>query len=259
MSLADDLQDLKQTKDYQESGTDGVQNDILAEGSSDVKESKSKREAPPVNFKIIGKIAAGIVGVIMIVALVMILSKPKAPDWTDEVDNTGFVEEPTFSYSEDEKALLRSNGYTGDEIEEYEFNERDALELVAEAEAKRKEVMDAEIGPYLNGGTEEFKRLQELTWVGGKEVDDNIVTNNQSYKLKVGTFNCDYFKIPAYGSQLFIKCYLKDYNQPVFMSVTPERYSKLDEKGNIVIIVEFNEYPGRKICVTNVYEKNIKK
>ena len=201
-----------------------------------------------------------VIGVIMTILLLNLpkLSSGKKVDWLDKVDEeeTEEVVEPPFEYTTAEVKALRANGYTGDEIDEYEFQCVPVDRLIAQAEKERKELYDKEIAPYLDGASDEFNELRELTWLAGEEFI--VVGDAKDLKYKVVTINTDYIKVPAHCNQLFLKVFLDaDRRKAAFMSVTPDVYAKKSDEGNIVVTVTYCT-GEENIIVTNIVEKELK-
>ena len=273
MGLLDDIEFIQQGSSYEEQPS-AEAGSVVTEASSEASSSESSRSNPfsrrkknkessgpkepktgKEKLKLVGIGAGVILTVILIGCSAYFLTKDKGPAWMQEVEEEGI---PVFEYSMEEREMLRLNGFTGDDIERYEVEERDPYVLAEEAENARKAKYDAEIKPYLDGASEEFKTLKSLTWIGTGAMSSSVLNENSNYEERYGTYNCDYQKIPAYGSQLFLKLDLVDFNTDVFMSVTPKRYLSLNDTGNIVVVIEYNKYDDGSILVTGIKEKNIK-
>lgn len=170
-------------------------------------------------------------------------------------------DENTFSYSQDEIEDLRENGYTGDEIEEFELNEIPAQRKIDDAVQKRKAKYDEEILPYLDGASDKYKELEEYTWLGGAPFSYDVNKENEDWYYKNMTLNLDYDKVPARGVQCFLRLHLKektDENDPLymFMTVTPQRYEELPEHGNIVVYIEYT-VTDQGTVVTRIDEQRV--
>jgi hypothetical protein len=265
MSLADDLTTImKQTSTYKEETPSNIE-DINKEISDTSNNESVKEDDNPFKKISLSKILTNpkmimsMLGIIILIIMGIIF----IPELIKEPEDTGaeFLEDldiTTYKYSLEEKSLMRIAGYTADEIERYEIEERDPYELIKEVEIKRKEQYETDIKPLFDSASDEYKFLMNNTWVGGKDIlPDVITTKDSNYNKSYGTYNCDYRKIPAKGSQLFLKLYIVELNSTVFMSITPERYSELNETGNIVVTLYFNEYSDGSIIVTEVSEKEI--
>lgn len=294
MALADDLnglndQPMHQTKNYKDQAPGGgkagpedvssVNDEILGGDDVSTKSSKRKERSLPKAGKKsddsddgVGIMSSGFfqnklrlvligVGVILFIVLFIFayqyFTRDKGADFMQGMEDGTDV--AAFSYTMEERELLRNNGYTGMDIERYEVEERNPADLVSEAEAKRKEINDVELKPYLDGASEEFNTLKKFTWLGTGVMSPQVfTTDNTVYEQYYGIYNCDYTKVPAYGVQLFLRVELAEFNnQMIFMSVVPERYNELTESGNLVIDLRFNKYPDGSILVTDVKEKDI--
>lgn len=279
MSLRDDLNSvvMQQTSDYKEeptgnSSTKGnintreLTDSVLAspdekkEKKNPFKHKKDENAELMDNKKkliIAGSVIGGIVFLVCFGLGFHYITKDRGTAWMQEIEEG---ELPTFEYSAEERAILRENGYTGDDIERFEVEERDYRSLVKEAEEARKLKYETEILPYLDGASPQYKELERLTWLGTGDMSSVILTSSEGqYEQRYGSYNCDYVKLPAKGSQLFIKLTLMDFNnKEIFMTVTPERYNELQDTGNIVVTIEYYRYSDGSILVHSVYEKDIK-
>lgn len=223
--------------------------------SSTEPKSKLNLEMP----KIEPKVVIITIVVILLVAAVGIggyeFSKDKLPGFAQEVEDGDVDLEPVFQYSPEDIQRLRDNGYTGDEIESYQEREFDVETLIEQAEMRRQALYDAEVKPLLDGASDAYKNLQENTWVGfGNQLDLSNLGEGMNYH---GTYNCDYAKVPPYGNQLYIKLYAQDLNLIFFTTVTAERYLELQDKGNIVMNIEYTDYGNGRIVINDVSEKII--
>lgn len=281
MSLADNLEDImKQTSDYREEAPGGKSseqsakdvekiNEEILGGADATPNNKKKRENPfkhkddedgGSNRKKFLIAIGGMLGVALLVgglyAAYTYATRDRGTDWMQEVEENPA---PAFQYSIEEREVLRANGYTADDIERFEVEERDPVQLVEEAKAARKAVYDEEIKPYLDGASPKFNELKELTWLGTGEMSSTILSSEEGqYEQRLGAYNCDYKKIPAYGSQLFVKLTLMDFDgKEIFMTVTPDRYNELSDTGNIVVTIDYYLYSDGSILVHDVFEKDI--
>ena len=146
------------------------------------------------------------------------------------------MEEELFQYTDDEVEALREAGYTGYEIDDFEFNEVDAQSLINEAAEKRKAMYEQELVPYLDSASEEFKDLKNKTWLCLDNFE--IPSDTESWQYEQENYNVDYEKIGSRGLQCFIKFYLED-GGVGFTTVTPERYVTLADKGNMVLNIKY--------------------
>lgn len=270
MSLKDDLEgiSMKQTKEYKEEAPSTEEsidevNEVINNGGKKERPNPFKKEEDGEN-KLNPKKAIIGLGILILVVVVGFgatqiskkISSNKGASFLDDMED----EIASFKYDMEERELLRANGYTGDDIERYEVEEINPYQLIREAEARRKEINDNEIAPYLDGASDKYKELEAKTWLGTGPMSPNILnTEEVNYEQRYGSYNCDYEKIPPMGSQLFLKVHALDFNKVIFMTVTSERYNELEPEGNIVVDIEYNKYEDDSILVTNVYEKDIRK
>lgn len=176
--------------------------------------------------------------------------------YTDEED-TGFIEK--FSYTQDEVTELRAYGYTGDEIEQYEIEEKSAEELLNEAKLAMQKAYEEQWGVYVDSTSKGFKKLNRLTWLGlpkttlpkNSKNEDGIYNGYE----EIHTRNVDYVKVEPRGYQTFIKCTMSD-GSSFFYSIDPRRYIELKDSGNIVLEVTFLNWEGQWF-ITDVVEKDI--
>lgn len=225
------------------------------DGSIREEERKASESFDTISRKqifILGGAIFGVICIIIFVVVVCIFSgKEKTveetiPEWMTE-EYTDFV----FEYTNQEKEALRLAGYTGREIEEFEFLEKDANTLVEKAAEDRKKQYEKEILPYFNAASDEFKELWENSWLGQADLVYDQDTTQYAYYYEV--MNVDYVKLPAKGHQLFIKFFLEN-GDAVFMTVTPERYLTLKDSGNIVIKVSYTQTADGKRIITDTKE-----
>lgn len=222
--------------------------------------STNEQPSGKTGFVLDGKIKAMIAGLVAIVLIgggLVFYFTQKSKEQEEQLPEWAIETEPEFSYTADQKATLRSYGYTADDIEEAIAFQTPFEDLVQSAENSIQAKLDSEIGPYLDSASDEFKWLRGMTWVGGEEVPTSVFSEESAPEFRYGTYNCDYEKVPAYGTQLFIKLDILDMGITAFMDVTPERYATLDDSGNIVVIVEYNKYPDGTVIITDLGEKDV--
>lgn len=200
-----------------------------------------------------------IAGVIVIIVFIVLLSKTisdkkqvELEEHADELLSTEEVE--IFQYTVDEVEALRNAGYTGYEIDDFEFNEMDAESLIKEAEEKRKAIYETEIVPYLDAASDEFKDLKNKTWLCLDNFE--IPSDPESWKYEQNNYNVDYEKIASCGMQCFIKFYMPD-GSIGFTTVSPERYMTLDDKGNLVLNIRYCVMSNGNRVIVDAYEVNI--
>ena len=181
---------------------------------------------------------AGVVGIILIIIAISSSAKKKQAE-ADAAHADELLEpysEEVFSYTPEEVEALRENGYTGYEIDDFEFDEVDAASLIQAAEEKRKAKYEAELVPYLDSASEEFKSLKSKTWLCLDEFE--IGEDPSQWEYHTENFNVDYEKITASGMQCFIKFYLAD-GGIGFLAIKPDRYAEIDPSGNMVLKINY--------------------
>jgi hypothetical protein len=198
-------------------------------------------------------IALAIVVVAVLTISIAAWMKGKEAEKFEEWE-TSIYEEPPFAYTAEEIQLLRANGYTGDEIEQNELDGVNSDILIQSAADARQALFDKEWEPLFDKASPEFKDLQEHTWVGGEDLDYG--TDENMYTYHVYTYNGVYEKIEPKGNQLWVMVTLKN-GTHVFFSVTPERYTALDQTGNMVVELTYTNTGDDKLVITNVKEKPI--
>lgn len=172
-------------------------------------------------------------------------------------NGTGSIEK--FSYTQDEVTELRAYGYTGDEIEQYEIEEKSAEELLNEAKLAMKKAYEEQWGVYVDSTSKGFKKLNRLTWLGlpkttlpkNSKNEDGIYNGYE----EIHTRNVDYVKVEPRGYQTFIKCTMSD-GSSFFYAIDPRRYIELKDSGNIVLEVTFLNWEGQWF-ITDVVEKDV--
>lgn len=143
--------------------------------------------------------------------------------------NTGNI-----SYNDKTVAALRKWGYT---LNEMEIASRDGLSadtLVEAAKEARKQATWETMQSLMDSTSEDYQHLCATTWLGLPPIDVSGFNTETIYLADQYTVNVDFEKIESRGTQLWLKCYLKDGNV-VFLQVTPQRYNQLPDSGNIVI------------------------
>ena len=203
---------------------------------------------------IIGGVAVILV-VVLILVLVLILNegegtKDDLPDFVTEEDIENPTEPEEFKYTDEQKELLRSYGFTGTDIENFERDQFDPNEAVKRVIALR-EAAEANIWKeYYAGRGKRFKRLENLTYFGNKprKVPKGAVDSTYYEQL-----NVDYEKVPLYGGQCFLKIILKDRGTNAFMCIEPDRWRQLKKKGNIVVGITYS-FIKKKAFITNIVE-----
>ena len=211
--------------------------------------SESKDKNPMLTKAIVFGVAT-LIGIITIVVMSMYLTQRKEKvqnDWADSLDEVG----SEFTYSDSEVELLRLNGYTGYEIEEYAALGYPADSLVEEAEAERESLLAKEYADLLDSASPEYQELRSKTWLGQKEFP--IDEGTEPLTKYTQNMNLDYEKVTASGYQLWLKLYVKE-DLAVFMAVPPDRWNSLTDSGNIVVQLEYVKMDNGYIVITDITE-----
>ena len=252
------FEDLDETIEFEEEQVDDTsfENDSIEDSDSE-ESNKFITLFKSINPKIL------VVGVIVIMILFIIavfvgkksLEEKKEQELQEHADAIISGEQVTveevFAYTQAEIEALRLAGYTGVEIDDYEFEEVDAQSLIKAAEEARKAQHEAEIVPYLNSASDEFKVLRSNTWVGLEEFD--IPEDKETWQYYIETYNVDYQKVAAAGMQCFVKFYLPDGNVG-FFTLSPDRYISIADSGNMVIRVKYCAMSNGIQVITDVEE-----
>lgn len=171
---------------------------------------------------------------------------------TTDVQDTSTADE----YSNTEDIELRKRGYTADEIE---FSREHGIpydDMIAQADADIENQQRQVLASLSDEGSEAYQTLLNMTWLQGADLSITDATYDEFGNLSVyeetKTMNIDYTKVPAKGTQLFLKCNLLDYGV-AFMTVSPDRWLQLADSGNILVNVTF-EHWNDIIVVKDIYE-----
>lgn len=223
-----------------------------------------------------------VVAVIIIAALVIVISKKPGKEknnedsdftyqddgWEDTdtyTDDEFFSDENTEtpeyvssgSYDAEQIASLRKWGYTGDEIEFYMNSGVTYESLLETAKEQRKEAEKETIAELGDIGTKAYKQLMRMTWLVGKEFKVKKINLEGEdagiLEYEALVENVDYVKCPPRGKQLFIRITLDD-GTYAFMTVPPERWVTMKQKGNIVVDYTLETYGNCKV-ITNITER----
>lgn len=208
-----------------------------SEETPKVVSAEDKPEKLP-HKRIIFGIVGVLVAVLIAISIFSIVGKKaaKKPDPEDitvgDSDYWSQYDEPS-TYTEDEKTLLRSWGYTGDEIESNEKSKTHVDDLVAEA----KKEQEAARATLSNPQSPEYQKLLNETWLGQDAINlpaykKDVTESELSYVTH--TYNADYTKVPPHGHNLFLKVYLPD-GSYAFMECAITRFMQLKDVGNIVV------------------------
>lgn len=165
----------------------------------------------------------------------------------DTTSSNTIVEDTNVSSSlnsDETVILLRKLGYTGDEIQLAQQLGLDLQKLISEAQLLREQEAQEQLAKAMDTASPEYQQmyynsifcLPKVTFEGFDATADSAVNRDSYYVV-----NADYEKVPTYGNQLWIKVKIAN-NTYVFYSITPERYQKLPDSGNIVVKVYYTLY-----------------
>ena len=162
----------------------------------------------------------------------------------------------TAEYSNTEDIELRKRGYTADEIEFSREHGISYEDMIAQADADIENQQRQVLASLSDEGSEAYQTLLNMTWLQGADLSITDATYDEFGNLSVyeetKTMNIDYTKVPAKGTQLFLKCNLQDYGV-AFITVAPDRWLQLADSGNILVNVTF-EHWNDVIVVKDIYE-----
>lgn len=237
---------LEQRREYEEQGDFAASSPIASGTSSDSGDSEGKR----LKMIVIGIVAACIVLGVLIIVISIGAKNPDKPKKQKTTEATEEYIEYVFQYTYEELEALQLNGYTGRQIEEFQEMEVSADLLIAEAKADRQALYEAEIAPYRDSTSDEYKELLRSTWLGW---DDLYLADPSQCGYFSDKYNLDFTKITPKGHQLWICLYLED-GTDYYMSVTPEQYLRLPQSGNIVVEITRVKQPDGSYIVTGAKE-----
>lgn len=208
--------------------------------------------------------AIGLVAIIVTIALVALfgvfnkgtMETPGTadPEIIDPVaEDPGFLDEYViqFQYTKEEREQLRAWGYTGSEIEDYQLEQTPAADLIAKA----KEAQEQARATLANPESPEYQNLLNQTWLGEPAVTPPYVGADTPYTITQRRENCDYVKCEPHGTNLMLKVELPSGTHH-FMEVSIVQWSRLNDRGNIVVDYQEIEYEG-KVFITNMHEVEV--
>lgn len=253
---------IEQGSEYKGPKLDGKKADTTRAARNSMRPTRPEQPERETNPKLKLYIGLGAGGLLLVILLLvfgvkaynnMILKQQQAH--TDEllegVDDPDDEYEYERTYTSKEREALRIAGFTGTEIEEFQYFGYDPAEKVREVEEARALKYEQEIAPYLDAASDEFKELLANTWVGQEEF--KVSSNTDEYNYRTTTLNLDYEKITPTGVQLFLKVYLNE-EQIIFMPMEPSRWVQIADKGNIVVKINYVEMDNGSIVVLDMYE-----
>lgn len=143
-----------------------------------------------------------------------------------------------LTYSEDEVNKLRAQGYSNEEITEFQNNAVDfRYPYYMALEGYYSYQLDNEL-PLYDLSSSEYKELISDTWLSlNKRTDLVEWTEDYMAYSREERQNLDYEKVEPYGNQLFLKIYLDASNHESFflLNVSPQEWNQLDDSGNVVV------------------------
>lgn len=159
---------------------------------------------------------------------------PAADNSGSASDNRTAVSDPYtyISFSGDEVASLRANGYTGDEIEYAAQQGKSYDELINEANTARENANKEWMDTVLNSASDGYKDLMNRTFLGLPTTAETT-EGREVYHVETKTENVDYEKIGVYNYQAWVKLHLSFGD--IFYLMPLDRYDDLPNTGNIVI------------------------
>ena len=228
--------------------TDTVINTTRQKPVNKPKEKKEKGSSGKFNLNS-PKVKFGLIGILVAVGLfgLVTLTGGDSEGTGDEVieptstpTQTEYIPVPTsipWMYTSAEIEKLREVGYTGTEIEQFNNNKVSFQMLYDTAVQKRDAWVQEAVAPLYDETSDEFKQKLNNTWLGLPEnnvMDDWGITYG-NYTVRK---NLDYEKVKPHGGQLYIKVYFADkmdIGDYFFVNVTPDEWSKLRDKGNVIV------------------------
>lgn len=173
-------------------------------------------------------------------------------------ESASAVSEPVVeeTATDDERVLLRSMGYSGDEIDYSLRNGFSVQALVDAAQKLYDDEADKALRRMSDSASEEFRYIIDNTYFSqvGYEFEPvkDLEFGTYDYTHDSYTVNADYVKCPTYGAQLQLKCRVAR-DLWLWYIVTPERWETLPDEGNIVLRVNYTKY-GVNTYVTSISE-----
>lgn len=169
-------------------------------------------------------------------------------------DDTVTAEPETAT--DEERLKLRAMGYSGDEIDIALSEGFSVDSLIESAQELYDEEAEEALVRMSDAASPEFKYIIKNSYFGqtGYEFVDISQADFGTYDYYKGSYvvNADYVKCPTYGAQLQLRCKVAQ-DLELFYVVSPERFAKLPQEGNIVLRVEYTVY-GANTYVTDIHE-----
>lgn len=176
---------------------------------------------------------------------------------TDTEDTTvqqaSGLDDPNYSYdgsdvyaslgTSEASVLLKSYGYTGDEIEMAQQLGLSTEQLVTAAQAVMDQRNAESLERMSDHASKEYQTMHEYSIFSmpKHKFVETEYTGENVYEEKSFTVNADFEKVPTYGNQLMLKVKVAN-NLYGFMVVDPERFQDLPKSGNMVVEVKGIKY-----------------
>lgn len=180
-------------------------------------------------------------------------------DLTKAVQDTSALDALNLSEG---NLILKSYGYTGDEIELAQSLGLSVEQLVSAAQAKRDEVTAESLERMSDHASKEFQMMYNYSQYSMPHYTFyEIPDGADKWVLNDGYFivNADYEKCPTYGYQLQLKVKIAN-GTYVYMNTDPYHWEELADEGNIVVRVDYILYGQTKkkshLYVTGLTEIN---
>lgn len=175
----------------------------------------------------------------------------------EEYDPSLYEEPDIEDISTEDMILLRSYGYTGDEIE---YSISHGFSVEAMVERSKAEMDEANRESWVrtsDAASAEYKYLLENTYLSQPEAmpvsdQDELEFMERVDRTRTEEVNCDYVKCPMNGLQLYLKCKVAT-DIYYWYPIDPSRWCKLPDRGNIVLKVTYREY-GDGLYITGATE-----
>lgn len=155
---------------------------------------------------------------------------------------------PPFAYTKSEVKELRSWGYTGDEIEEFQSQEKNVKTLVNESKKaqieKKAEVNKALVSASTMSGNEQYAYVLANSMYGLPiQVRDKSAGLSDMYTETVAV---NYRKLPLQGFQPMIKITVPNTEVTLYHNLSLTDYDLLPETGIVKISMDYYLFDGMK-------------
>lgn len=160
----------------------------------------------------------------------------------------------------DASKVLKSYGYTGDEIELAKTLGVSVEQLVMAAQSLRDNVAAKSLERMSDHASQEFQMMYNYSLYSLPNFKYKAIPKDaETWVWQDGSFtvNADYEKCPTYGYQLQLKVKVAN-GTYAYMYVTPQHWEELADSGNIVVNVSYSLYgPDKKnahLYITDIVE-----